>query len=78
MSTDGGTQEELVIHHDEQARNRLVNPRQLAELWGCSRAHVYVLMGQGLPSLTLGRARRIRLADADEWLQDRTSIPTGS
>jgi predicted DNA-binding transcriptional regulator AlpA len=67
-----------VIHHDEKARNRLVSPRQLAELWGCSRAHVYVLMGQGLPSLTLGRARRIRLSDADVWLDERTSTTPGA
>lgn len=46
----------------------LLTPEALAERWSCSRAFIYKLMDKGLPSLKLGRARRIRLGDAERWL----------
>lgn len=46
-----------------------------AEL-GVSRAHVYVLMKSGeLPSLLIGRRRKIRAAAISEYLQRRESQP---
>jgi excisionase family DNA binding protein len=44
---------------------RLVySPAEAAAMLGCSRQHVYNLMASGqLPSLKLGRARRIRHED---------------
>lgn len=55
------------VDHDH-AGDRLVTPAELAVRWGCSRQHVYNLMSAGLPSVRLGRARRIRLDDADDYL----------
>lgn len=43
--------------------DQLITAAQLAERWGCSRAHVYNLVARGLPSVKLGRARRFSLYD---------------
>ncbi|CAN5618911.1 hypothetical protein BH10ACT1_BH10ACT1_19900 [soil metagenome] len=48
--------------------NRLVTVPELAAHWGVSRAHVYNLISVGLPTKKIGRARRIRIAEADAWL----------
>lgn len=50
---------------------RLVDADGLAERWQCSRAFIYKMIPQGLPTLKLGRARRFRVADADAWLAAR-------
>lgn len=48
--------------------DRLVSPEGLADHYAVSRAFVYKMLEDGLPSLKLGRARRIRVSDADAWL----------
>lgn len=50
---------------------------ELAQQYGISRAHVYNLMARGLPSVKLGRSRRFRLAECDQWL-DAQQAPTDS
>ena len=48
------------------------SPAEAAVALGMSRSKVYELMADGtLPSLTLGRSRRIRVADLDALLADR-------
>jgi excisionase family DNA binding protein len=54
--------------------DRLVTPDELAQLWSCSRATVYRQLDQGLPSLKLGRSRRIRLTDAARWLAHQVEM----
>lgn len=49
----------------------LLRPDRLAERWDCSRQYIYDCMSRGLPSVKLGRARRIRVADADAWLESQ-------
>ncbi len=36
-----------------------------------SRSFLYKLMNEGLPSVTVGRARRFRPAEVDAWLTER-------
>lgn len=44
--------------------DRLLTVPQVAERWSCSRQHVYNQLARGgLPSVTLGRSRRIRVTD---------------
>jgi excisionase family DNA binding protein len=52
------------------ADDQLLTTDQLAALWGCTRKHIYSLFADGLPSVSLRRARRIRLSDANAWLDD--------
>jgi excisionase family DNA binding protein len=49
----------------------LLTVAQLATRWSMSRATIYRALEDGLPSLKLGRSRRIRLSDADQWLNEQ-------
>lgn len=46
-------------------------PEQYAHHIDSSRATVYALLAQGLPSIKLGRSRRINVAAADAWIAAR-------
>lgn len=51
---------------------KLLTVDEVADRWGMSRAWVYQQIGGGrLPTVRLGRARRVRLADADAFVADR-------
>ncbi len=58
---------DAVAPHDP---DRLVTAQQLADRLQLSRATIYALMREGLPSIRLGRARRFRVSDVDRWLDD--------
>jgi excisionase family DNA binding protein len=51
--------------------SRLITPDDLAARWSICRAEVYRLLRQGLPSVKIGRARRIPIDEAEAWLLDR-------
>jgi excisionase family DNA binding protein len=51
----------------------LLTVAQLATRWSMSRATIYRALEDGLPSLKLGRSRRIRLSDADQWLNEQAA-----
>ena len=63
---------------DSNDPNRLVRPETYAQHIESSRAFVYKLMSEGLPSMKLGRSRRIRVADADAWLAQRADSEVAS
>lgn len=47
---------------------RAYRPEELAEAWGCSRAHIYKLLDSGaLKSLKIGRSRRILVSAVEEF-----------
>lgn len=46
----------------------LLTIAQVAKHLQISRAHVYKLIGQGLPTLHLGRSVRISAASLNRWL----------
>lgn len=49
--------------------DRLMKPAELADYWSVTRAHIYNQMARGLPSLKIGTSRRIRLSEAEVWLE---------
>lgn len=55
---------------------RLISVGEAAEIVGLSRSKVYELLADGLlPSIRIGRTRRIDIADLDAFI-DRHRIPT--
>lgn len=58
--------------------DRLLKAESLAQHWDCSRQFVYKLLSQGMPSVKIGRARRIRLSDAEAWLAAQQSKGGGA
>lgn len=54
---------------------------EAADALGISRAHMYLLLGRGeLPSIQIGRSRRIPVAALQSFIEERTvqAVPTGS
>lgn len=52
----------------------LLTVAELAARWSMSRATIYRALEDGLPSLKLGRSRRIRVSDADQWLNEQAAV----
>lgn len=47
----------------------LVTVAEAAVILGCSRGHIYTRVMRGdIPSLTIGRARRIPVSALEEWI----------
>lgn len=47
----------------------LLTPEEVAKAIGCSRSFIFDALRRGdLPSLKLGRLRRVRVADLEIWL----------
>lgn len=67
-------------HHDDGVPvvhvidpGTLLTADELAARWKLSRPTLYRFMAEeGLPSLSIGRARRFRIADVDAWLAARS------
>ena len=55
--------------HGADSEPRFITAAELADRWGISRQHVYNLLRQGLPSVTIGRARRFRTDVVDAWIE---------
>lgn len=54
----------------------LLSPRQVGELLGCSPAGVYRMLSDArLPSIVVGRLRRVRRADLAAFLEQRRIAP---
>lgn len=47
-----------------------MRPERYAQRVDQSRAQIYKFLAQGMPSLKLGRSRRVLVAEADAWLVD--------
>ncbi len=57
-------------------RTVLLTARQVAERLGISRSHVYVLLGEGqLPSVAIGRSRRVLLGDLARYVSRHREAP---
>ena len=57
----------------EEARE-LLSPEQLADYLGCGRTYVYGLLARReIPSLKLGKLRRVRRVDVDRFVEERLS-----
>lgn len=55
----------------EQPTLKLDRPEQFAERTEVSRAQVYKWLADGMPSLKLGRSRRIDPTEGMAWLRNR-------
>ena len=56
-------------------QTRLISVVEAAEIMGLSRSMVYELLAEGrLPSIRIGRTRRIDVADLDAFI-DRHRVP---
>jgi excisionase family DNA binding protein len=55
------------VSHPDTAS--ILTADQLAQRWGCSRAHIYNLMKRGMPSLKIGACRRFRPAECEAWCE---------
>ena len=53
----------------------LLTPEQVARRLNISRSMVYLLLADpnGIPSITIGRCRRIRESDLQRWLDEQQS-----
>lgn len=59
--------------HRELQAERLLTPHELSRLLAVGRTSAYNLLQSGeIPSLKIGRLRRVRLADVEEFIQART------
>ena len=58
--------------HAEQPTERLLSPRELSGLLGLGRTSVYSLLTTGeIPSVRIGRLRRVRREDLDRFIEER-------
>jgi excisionase family DNA binding protein len=54
---------------DQHATSQLLSIPEVAAYLGISRAHVYKLIHNGLPTIRLGRLVRIHQQTLDTWLK---------
>lgn len=53
---------------------RLLAPKEVAQILGVHQETVYLLIrNDGLPSIRVGRARRVDSASLAEWIAERSS-----
>jgi len=71
-ATDAGQDD---LEHPDY-RTVLLTARQVAERLGISRSQVYVLLGEGqLPSVAIGRSRRVLLGDLARYVSRQRKAP---
>jgi excisionase family DNA binding protein len=57
---------------NEIGGDRLLTPLEAAKLLGIGRSHLYEMMARSeIPSLRIGRLRRIRASDIDDFIAAR-------
>jgi excisionase family DNA binding protein len=63
---------------DEGQRRDVLSPEQLAEYLGCGRTVVYQLLREGrIRSFKVGRLRRIRATDVDQFIAESVNERNG-
>ena len=59
---------------EARGEEALLTPEELAHYLNCSRTFAYLILGRGeIPSLKLGKLRRIRRQDADLYIEQKMS-----
>ena len=57
---------------DGRVMKEVLSPEELAEFLGCGRTYAYQLLADSsIPSFKLGRLRRIRRADVEDFIRRR-------
>ncbi len=58
------------IESPQVVERALLSPEKLATYLGCGRTYAYKLLADGsIPSVKLGRLRRVRRQDADRFIE---------
>jgi excisionase family DNA binding protein len=58
-----------------EAGPQLLTPEEVAQRLGISRSKVFELFHEGLPSLRIGRCRRVDVERLREWLAAQEHLP---
>ena len=62
------------VGNENQTKDPLLTPEELAQYLNCGRTYAYRLLAVGeIPSLKLGKLRRIRRSDADHYIELKVS-----
>jgi excisionase family DNA binding protein len=60
------------VQTEARSEEALLTPEELADYLKCSRTYAYQILARGeIPSLKLGKLRRIRRQDADLYLEQK-------
>jgi excisionase family DNA binding protein len=62
------------VETEVRSEEALLTPEELAQYLKCSRTFVYSILARGdIPSLKLGKLRRIRRQDAEFYIEKKVS-----
>jgi excisionase family DNA binding protein len=62
------------VQTEVRSEETLLTPEELADYLKCSRTYAYQLLARGeIPSLKLGKLRRIRRSDANLYIEKRVA-----
>ena len=62
----------MVPNHQTQQTKNLMSPEELSEFLGLGRTYTYRLLTTGaIPSVRIGRLRKVRRTDVDKFIDDR-------
>lgn len=57
----------------ETTEQRMMRPEDYGRRVAISRAQIYNFLHRGMPSVKLGRSRRVLVAEADAWIIEHGS-----
>jgi excisionase family DNA binding protein len=61
-----------VSTHTEEKTEYLLSPQELSGVLGLGRTSTYAILSSGaIPSVRIGRLRKVRRADVDKFIEDR-------
>jgi excisionase family DNA binding protein len=62
------------VQSEKQSEQALLTPEELADHLKCGRTFAYQILARGeIPSLKLGKLRRIRREDVESFIQEKVS-----
>jgi excisionase family DNA binding protein len=62
----------LESHTEERTTERLLSPQELSDFLGLGLTSTYGLLSSGaIPSVRIGRLRKVRRSDVDKFVEDR-------
>ena len=69
----------MAPHLQPERTEYLMGPEELAQFLGIGRTYAYRLLSEGeIPSVRLGRLRRVRRVDAEKFVQARSNGGRGA
>ncbi len=63
----------IEISNNETRITHLLKPKEVAEILGISRSHIYCMLQLGvIPNVVIGKCRRVRLEDLVKFIENNT------